>query len=129
MRSEIKTVTIALLSGCLLLPGTAQSAGDKPASSNAKRKAQRVVLRSRLATMRSNIHDTRLKLRKAKRSEESIASELHEIKSRLDATRARLQDTKARLTRTKQEQAKVAAALVESQNRLQNRELALAKRM
>ncbi|MDX1934464.1 MAG: peptidoglycan DD-metalloendopeptidase family protein [Capsulimonadales bacterium] len=117
-----------LLAGTLLLPspGFAGDEGRRPA---ARRKAQRVVLRGKLASVRTDIRDTRIKLRQAKRSEETIAAEVREIKARLDSTRDRLRRTKARLARTKQEQAQVAAALAESQRRLQERELTLARRM
>jgi murein DD-endopeptidase MepM/ murein hydrolase activator NlpD len=128
MRFERPTATALLLVGSLLIPPPTH-AGDKTTLTAAKRQAQRVALHGKLASVKNNIHDTRLKLRKAKRSEEAISSELQDIRGRLSATRARLSATKARLERTKQEQAKITAALADSQKRLQDRELILAKRM
>jgi murein DD-endopeptidase MepM/ murein hydrolase activator NlpD len=129
MRREIRNTSLLVLIMSLVLPLPLAKAGDKAVTSPAKRKAQRVALRGKLASVKSTISNTRAKLRKAKRSEEAIAAELHDVKARLDATRTRLKETKARLVRTKAEQARVAATLAESQRRLQARELVLAKRM
>ncbi len=129
MRVDRQSAIAVLLVCGLVFPLPSQSAGDKTAAVRAKRKAQRVALRGKLASVKTNIHDTRVKLRQAKRSEEAINNELQQIKTRLDATRARLQYTKERLARTKKEQATITATLAASEKRLRDRELILAKRM
>jgi len=107
-----------------LLP--AAHAGSGRAS---KRQTARVKLKSKLRTVRRKITTVRTRLRRAKRSEEAIAEDLHALRRRLSATRSRLRAAQRRLTRTRREQSKVAASLAASENRLKGRERLLARRL
>lgn len=115
-----------LIAGLVIAPG---SLAHTDHSASGTRHAARAALRDKQSAMSSQIKAVRTRLRQAKRSEESINSELSAIQDRLRATRRRLTAEKAHLVQAHRQQTEVALALALSQHKLDARELLLGKRM
>jgi murein DD-endopeptidase MepM/ murein hydrolase activator NlpD len=93
------------------------------------KKEKRLALRGKLSDIKSKINTVQAKIVQTRRSEVAILSDLSQSKSMLMSTRAKLAESISRLARVKKEQAAVKAALAASENRLQQREMFLARRM